>query len=179
MCCRGGLPVSVSDISKQIKEVMTSIKIREPVILVKKLVKKNMWSNSANLNLFCYLCIISNKSFMGEKMKKVFSHILFLQVIIFSSPVLLFNCQVIFMYGDWFFFFNCSSLLFISANYESPLTQCKAFQLFLQTLHKTQVLPSSKVSWDLALPPAGCWINYIPATLRGVSHSGVYLRLHG
>lgn len=43
----------------------------------------------------------------------------------------------------------------------------------------TLVLPSSKVSWNLPLPPARCWINYIPGALRGVLHGVVYLKLHG
>lgn len=44
---------------------------------------------------------------------------------------------------------------------------------------ETQVLPSSKVSWDLPLPPARCWIDYTPGALRGVSHGVAYLKLHG
>lgn len=62
---------------------------------------------------------------------------------------LMFNYQVILTYRNYWRFFKCSSLLFISANYQSPLTQCKSFQLFLQILHQAQ-RPSRKVSWDLS-----------------------------
>lgn len=127
-------------VSKQINGVMIRTKIMEPAILAEKLIKKNVWSDSANLNLFYYVCIILNKSIMEEQMQKVLFHIFFLQVIIFSTYLLTW-CLISRSSScikTYFFFFYCSSLLFISANYQSPLTQCRSFQLFLYILHQDQ-----------------------------------------